>query len=219
MTTVPAVATLSEAESKRLMAEVGIPIAAEELVADPTAAVAASRRLGYPVVVKLCGPGVAHKTERGLVRLGLADDAAVTAAATELLAAAGPADGEAGLLVAQMVSGWRELIAGVVRDPQFGPCVMLGVGGVLAEALADVVFRAAPLSRTDAEEMIEDLGAQALLGELRGEPPVARDQLTDVLVGLGALATRPGIVSVDVNPLIVSGGAPVAVDALVEVDR
>ncbi len=219
MTTVPAVATLSEAESKRLMAEVGIPVAAEELVADPAAAVAASHRLGYPVVVKLCGPGVAHKTERGLVRLGLADDAAVTAAATELLAAAGPADGEVGLLVAEMVSGWRELIAGVVRDPQFGPCVMLGVGGVLAEALADVVFRAAPLSRIDAEEMIEDLGAQMLLGELRGEPPVARDQLTDVLVGLGALATRPGILSVDVNPLIVSGGAPVAVDALVEVDR
>lgn len=209
--------TLSEAEGKRLLAATGIPVVAEELVAGPDDAVPAAGRLGYPVVVKLCGTGIAHKTERGLVRLNLGDPAAVAAASAELLAAARPEDGPVGLLVGRMARGARELIAGVIRDPQFGPCVMLGVGGILAEALADVVFRSAPLSAVDAEDMIDDLGAQDLLGPVRGEPAVARDRLADVLVGLGVLASRPDVLSVDVNPLIVSDGIPLAVDALVEV--
>ena len=211
--------TLSEAESKQLLARHGVPVPVEELVSTPEEAVRAAARLGFPVVAKLCGAGIAHKTERGLVRLGLRDAASVGSAAAELLAAASPEDGEVAVLVGPMVSGLRELIAGVVRDPQFGPCVMLGVGGVLAEALADVVFRLVPVTRTDAAEMIGDLGAQALLGPLRGEPAVDRERLVDVIVGLGGLAAaQPGLLSVDLNPLIVSGGMPVAVDALVELD-
>ncbi len=101
--------------------------------------------MGYPVVAKLNGDAIAHKTERGLVKLRLGDRAAVEAAAGELLAAATPDDGDVTVLVAPMISGNRELIAGVVRDPQFGPTVMLGVGGILAEAVADVVFRPAPV--------------------------------------------------------------------------
>jgi acetyl-CoA synthetase (ADP-forming) len=117
-----------------------------------------------------------------------------------------------------MVKGNRELIAGLVRDPQFGPCVMLGVGGVLAEALGDVAFRLVPLERVDAEDLVDDLRTQKLLGEFRGEPAIDRDALVDVLVGLSRLAeSDPSIVSADVNPLIVRGGVPVAVDALVEV--
>ena len=95
-------------------------------------------------MAKLNGDAIAHKTERGLVRLGLADAAAVRQAAGELLAAATPDDGDVAVLVAPMIRGNRELIAGVLRDPQFGPTVMLGVGGILAEAVADVVFRPAP---------------------------------------------------------------------------
>jgi acetyl-CoA synthetase (ADP-forming) len=117
-----------------------------------------------------------------------------------------------------MVSGNRELIAGLTSDPQFGMAVMLGVGGVLAEAIGDVAFRLVPLTRVDAEELIDDLATQRLLGEFRGEPAVDREALVDVLVGLSAAAeARPDVVSADLNPLIVVDGRPVAVDALVEV--
>lgn len=212
--------TLSEAESKRLLAEHGVPVAAEAVVGDPAAAVAAAEELGFPVVAKLCGDAIAHKTERGLVRLGLADGAAVERAAEELLAAARPEDGEVGVLVAPMVAGNRELIAGLSRDPQFGMTVMLGVGGILAEAVADVAFRLVPLERTDALEMVEQLRTQALLGAFRGEPEVDRDAVADVLVGLSAAAeAHPELVSADLNPLIVHEGRPVAVDALVEVEE
>lgn len=209
--------TLSEADSKARLREHGVPVAAERLVHTPDDAVAAAESLGFPVVVKLCGPSIAHKTERGLVRLGLRDGAAVRDAAAELLAAASPGDGDVGVLVGEMVHGNRELIAGLVRDPQFGPCVMLGVGGILAEAVADVAFRLVPLTETDASELIEDLRTRALLGEFRGEPAVDRSKLVDVLVGLSRLAeSDPTVVSADVNPLIVRDGVPIAVDALVE---
>lgn len=209
--------TLSESESKRLLAAHGVPIPGEAVAADPASAASAATRIGFPVVAKLCGDNIAHKTERGLVRLNLADEAAVVTAAEALLAAARAEDGDVGVLVAPMVSGTRELIAGLVRDPQFGPCVMFGVGGVLAEAVADVVFRVAPVSRLEAAEMIDDLGSQTLLGPVRGEPAVDREKLVDVIVGLGELAGDASVVSVDLNPIIVSAGVPLAVDALVEV--
>jgi acetate---CoA ligase (ADP-forming) subunit beta len=160
--------TLSEAESKALLARHGVPVPAEELVGGAGEAAAAAGRIGYPVVVKLCGRAIAHKTERGLVKLNLRDAGSVEAAATELLAAARPEDGDVGLLVGAMVSGARELIAGFVRDDEFGPCVMLGTGGIFAEALGDVAFRLAPLQPVDADELIDDLSNQALLGPLRG---------------------------------------------------
>jgi len=211
--------TLAEDDSAALLAEFGIPVAPATRCADPDAAVAAADAIGYPVVAKLVGDAIAHKTERGLVRLSLRDPDAVRDAATALLAASTPADGEVAVLVAPMLRGARELVAGVVRDPQFGPCVMIGLGGVLTEALADVAFVPVPLDALDAAEAIESLTAQALLGPVRGEPAVDRDALTAVLLGLGALAeARPDVVSVDVNPLIVVDGRPVAVDALVEVD-
>jgi acetate---CoA ligase (ADP-forming) subunit beta len=210
--------TLSEAESKRLLAGYGVPIAEERIVADADAAADAAEALGFPVVVKLNGDRIAHKTERGLVRLGLDNADAVRKAGAELLALARPDDGEVSLLVAPMVRGSRELIAGLATDPQFGTTVMLGVGGILAEAIGDVVLRMVPIDRVDAEEMIDDLATQALLGEFRGEPPVDREALCAVLLGLSAAAEADDrIVSADLNPLIVSAGRPIAVDALVEV--
>jgi acetyltransferase len=210
--------TLSESASKDLLRAAGVPIAPELVVSAPDEAVSAAEELGFPVVAKLCGDTIAHKTERGLVRLRLADAEAVRAAAADLLAAATRADGAVGILVAPMVGGSRELIAGVLRDEQFGPTVMLGLGGVLAEAIADVVFRPAPVDRSDAEAMIDQLRAQRLLGEFRGEAAVDRGALVDTLVGLGRLAhDRSDIASIDVNPLIVgTDGRPLAVDALVE---
>ena len=210
--------TLSEVASKRLLAGFGLPFADERDVTSADDAVAAASAIGFPVVVKLCGDAITHKTERGLVRLRLGDERAVRDAAAELLDAALPSDGDVSLLVAPMVAGNRELIAGMLRDRQFGPTVMLGVGGILAEAVADVAFRPAPLDRTTAGEMIDDLVAQKLLGPFRGDAGVDRDRLVDLLVGLGRLAVeRADVASVDVNPLIVGhDGLPVAVDALVE---
>ena len=212
--------TLSEAESKRLLAQHGVPMLDERIVPDAAAAVAAANEIGYPVVAKLNGDAIAHKTERGLVKLNLRDAAAVHEAASELLGAATAQDGEVQVLIAPMLKGNRELIAGLLSDEQFGPTVMLGIGGVLAEAIQDVVFRLVPITEIDAQEMIESLSTQTLLGAFRGEPAVDRDSLASVLLGLSKLAQSDArIVSVDVNPLIVSpvDGRPLAVDALVEV--
>src|SRR5881628_815883 len=193
--------TLSEHASKALLAGYGVPLAREALAADPEAAAHAAAEIGFPVAVKLCGDAIVHKTERNLVRLGIADTAGVRAAARELLARRRPEDGDVALLVAEMVRGRRELIAGVVRDPQFGPCVMLGIGGVFAEALADVAFRVVPVTAVDADELIGDLRHQALLGPFRGEPAVDREALAAVLLGLGRLVEeRADIVAVDVSP-------------------
>ncbi len=209
--------TLSEADSKRALAAHGVRFPDERQVAAAKAAVEAADALGYPVVLKLGGDAIAHKTERGLVRLGLADGDAVRAGAEELLAAARPDDGEVHLLVAPMLRGNRELIAGLHHDAQFGMTVMLGIGGVLTEALADVAFRLVPITRSDALEMIDDLATQALLGEVRGEPALDRDAMAEVLLALSQAAeAEPRIVSADLNPLIVVDGRPVPVDALVE---
>jgi succinyl-CoA synthetase beta subunit len=213
--------TLSEYDSKRLLASAGVAVLDERLAVSADGAVLASREIspsGAAVVLKLCGEGVAHKTERGLVRLGLRGDDEVREAAEGLLAAARPEDNADGVLVAPMARGSRELIAGLQRDPQFGPCVMVGLGGVLAEALGDVTFRLAPVERVDAEEMLDDLAAQAVLGAARGDPPVDRAAVVDVILALSQVAeAQPEIMSVDVNPLVVVDGKPVAVDALVEV--
>jgi acetyl-CoA synthetase (ADP-forming) len=209
--------TLSESASKELLGRYGVPLADERLAASPDDAAAAADELGYPVVAKLCGDAIAHKTERGLVKLGLGDADQVRAAATELLAAATPADGEVEVLVAPMVKGNRELIAGLADDPQFGMTVVLGVGGILAEAVADVSIRLVPIEAADAEEMIDDLATQKLLGEFRGEPAVDRAALVEILLGLSRAAeAEPAIASADLNPLIVVVGRPIAVDALVE---
>ncbi|CAN0166606.1 unnamed protein product, partial [Phaeothamnion confervicola] len=168
--------TLSESSSKQLLRDAGVPLAPEREVATAADAAAAAGELGFPVVVKLCGAAIAHKTERGLVKLRLGDAGAVESASSELLGKATADDGDVSLLVAPMISGNRELIAGLVRDPQFGANVMLGVGGVLAEAVADVVFRPVPVSDVDAQEMIEGLATQKLLGEFRGEAAIDRVQ-------------------------------------------
>jgi succinyl-CoA synthetase beta subunit len=211
--------TLSEPDSKRLLASHGVPVAEERVVPDAEGAAFAATAIGFPVAMKLAGDKIAHKTERGLVRLGLGDATAVRAAARDLLDASTPDDGVVTLLVAPMVRGNRELIAGLSRDPQFGMTVMVGVGGILAEAVADVAVRLVPITALDAAEMIEDLSSQTLLGPFRGEPAVNRAALADVLLGLSSAATAdPSIVSADLNPLIVADGRPVAVDALVEVE-
>ena len=186
-------ATLSEHESKRLLAEVGIPIPEERLVDSPAEALLAAEALGYPVALKLCGAGIAHKTERDLVRLAVIDADGVRHHAQDLLERRRPEDGDAGLLVQPMISGRRELIAGLVRNPQFGPCVMLGLGGIFAEALDDAAFAVAPLERHDAGDLMDALVNRAILSEFRGEPAVDRARLGAILEALGRLGATPAL--------------------------
>jgi acetyl-CoA synthetase (ADP-forming) len=211
--------TLSEYESKQLLADAGVPIPEESVVSSAEEAVQAAERHGYPVALKLCGRGIAHKTERNLVRLDVGDAEEVRRHAEELLAQRGPDESEAGVLVQAMVSGRRELIAGLLRDPQFGPCVMFGLGGVFAELVGDVAFAVAPLEEHDAEDLIQALRHRKILEAFRGEPEADLAKLAEILEALGRIGeARPDVLSIDVNPLILSGSDPVVVDALVELE-
>ena len=211
--------TMSEALSKQLLTPFGFPFAAEVVVSTAIEAGNAADAMGYPVVAKLNGDLIAHKTERGLVRLGLANRVAVEHAASELLSMASSDDGAVQLLIAKMINGSRELIVGMVRDPAFGKTAMLGVGGIFAEVIEDVVFAPMPIDVVAAKGMIEALKYQAFLKDFRGEGSVDTDALSRALVALSAACdAHPEIVSIDINPLIVQrDGTIVAVDALVEI--
>ena len=211
--------TLSESESKNMLSGYGLPLLPEKSAVTVEEASFAANQLGYPVVLKLCGDAIAHKTERGLVRLRLSNSNDVARAADELLAAATPEDGPVSLLVAPMVSGSRELIVGALRDPVFGATLMLGVGGVMAEVIEDVVFRPLPITEHDARSMVGSLRLQKLLKDFRGESAVSNNELVAALMAVGrCMINDQRIVSVDVNPLIVqANGSIVAVDALIEI--
>jgi len=211
--------TLSEAMSKQLLAPFGFPFTSESIVDTSVEAGDAADAMGYPVVVKLNGSNIAHKTERGLVRLQLADRNAVEQAAVQLLALATVSDGKVQLLVARMINGSRELIVGMVNDPVFGNTAMLGIGGIFAEVIQDVVFAPLPIDKRRALEMIDALKYKSMLQEFRGERAVNVGALADALVAMSAACdTHKEIVSIDINPLIVQrDGSLVAVDALVEV--
>jgi len=208
---------LSEAESKKLLADYGVPVVEEGTARTVEEARLAAEALGFPVVLKACGEGLTHKTELGLVCLGLADPGAVIRAAEEIEARL-PDGVTAEFLVQRQIQGRREFLVGLTRDLQFGPCVSFGLGGVMTEALEDVSFRVAPLQTVDAEEMIDDIRASKLLGPFRGEPAVDREILVATLLGLSRLGLeRDDVQEVDLNPLVVDSatGRPVAVDALV----
>lgn len=206
---------LSEHASKRLLQEYGIPVTREELCPDPDEAVRAAERIGFPVALKGCGPTLQHKSEGNWIALDLRTPGEVHWLAQEMLNRA-EADLE-GLLVQEMVPGDRELALGLIRDPQFGPCVMLGLGGVYAQALGTAVFRMAPLCRVEVEDMISEFGGRALLGAVRGHQPVDSVSLAVALTGLGRLGLELGdVIEVDVNPLIIGpDGSITAADALV----
>jgi len=207
---------LSEHDSKLLMEKYGVPIAPEKLASSADESVAAAGEIGYPVVLKAEGPEISHKTERELVAVGLKDEADVREAYDRIIANLGDTPHE-GVLVQKMIRGERELVIGLVRDPQFGPCVMFGLGGIFTEILKDTSFRVAPITEDDALQMMEDIKAKAILGPVRGKSPADKALLAKALVGLGTIGIeQDNVAEIDVNPLIITGeGEPVAVDALV----
>ncbi len=217
--------SLSEVEGRRLLAAYGIPGPREAVTATVDEAVAAARRVGFPTVLKILSPDIQHKTEIGGVRVGLAGDAAVAAAFVEVMDAARQHHPQArleGALIQEMIPADAvEVILGVLRDPDFGPAVVFGSGGILVEVLKDSSLRLPPLNRQEALHMIAETRGARLLGGFRGRPPADVDALADALVRLSQLAADLGdlIVALDINPLMVlpKGQGVRAVDALVEI--
>lgn len=213
MTQIDAAVQLSEMQSRELLAGYGVPFSKSATAVDAKAAVRAAEAVGYPVVLKGDHPAIAHKSDAGLVRLNLKDAAEVEAAAGQLLDAM-PEGGQ--LSVQEMVFGDRELIVGFFRDAIFGPCVSVGLGGIFTEALEDVVFRRLPVVPDDIVLALDDLRNRKMLGPLRGKPAIDRDAVAHVVAAIaGAAQADRAITEIDINPLIIRDGRPVAVDALV----
>ena len=205
---------LSEYESKQFLASYGIPITHEMLVTAASDLTAACREIGYPVVLKGCSPDLSHKTEQGIVRVDIRSDDEAGVAYTEIKKSLNSHGGD--VLVQEMVKGKRELMVGMTRDPQFGPCVMFGLGGIFTEILKDVSFRVAPLEPRDAMDMMHDIRGNKILGAVRGMEAVDLDAMSTILTTVGRIGFENlQIKEIDINPLIIRKGRPVAVDALV----
>lgn len=207
--------TLTEAESKKVLAAYGVPVVEESIASSPAEAADLASKIGFPAVLKGLGARLTHKTELGLVKLGITDREDALRAAEEIGQAAG--ENLEGWLVQPQISGRREFVAGLMTDDQFGPVVMLGLGGVFTEALDDVTFRVAPVNDAQAEWMLEELKSAKLLGPFRGEAAADRKKIVEALTGLSRLGLEyPEIKEIDINPLLITpDGAPVAVDALI----
>ena len=206
--------SLSEYESKLLLAEYGIPVTGEAVVTTPDDAVAEASQIGFPVVLKGSGEAISHKTELNLIALDLKSEEEVRQAFNELTGNKKAYVKE--VLVQQMIKGDRELMVGLTRDAQFGPCVMFGLGGIFTEILEDVAFRVAPLSDYDANDIMVDIKGKKILDAFRGKPEVDRGILADILKAVGQIGLdNEQIKEIDINPLKLMDGKPVAVDALV----
>jgi len=206
--------TLSEYESKVLLASYQIPVTREMVVGTSDELISATQEIGYPVVIKACSPEISHKTEKGLIRIDIRNDDEALQAYDDVTAGMSPSKGA--ILVQEMVKGKRELVIGLIRDPQFGPCVMFGLGGIFTEILKDVSFRLAPLEERDALEMMGEIKAHKILDAVRGMEPADKGALTEMLINVGKIGLEnDAIKEIDINPVIISGSRPVAADALV----
>jgi len=200
-----------EYDAKRILAAWKIPVTEERIVTSREEARAFAETIGAPVVLKGLVKGLFHKTEHGLVITGIRDAAGMDEAFDQMSEKTGPGGR---ILAARQVAFEYELIAGFLRDEQFGPCVMFGIGGILAELEPDVVFGLAPPSTARAVDMINAIRGQRLLNGFRGMPPLDRTAMADILVRLGHLGDgHEEIAQIDINPLAICGGKPVAIDA------
>jgi acyl-CoA synthetase (NDP forming) len=200
-----------EFDSKKFLSDWKIPVAEERLVGSLDEAWKAAQQMGLPVVLKGLMPGEVHKTDHGLVRLGIMDNTLLEAAYHHIHK---KLDHRGRILIQKEVKSDYELIAGFIRDDQFGPCVMFGLGGIFSELEPDVVFAMAPLDRESALKLIGRIRGKRLLQGFRGMTPFKEDTMADILVNLGnAGIAYPQIEQIDINPLAVNQGTPLAVDA------
>ncbi|MEE9910587.1 MAG: acetate--CoA ligase family protein [Deltaproteobacteria bacterium] len=202
-----------EFDSKRLLKTYSIPVVEEKIAESASAALRMARKMGFPVVLKGLAPGQVHKTESGLVCLGIPSAGALQAAYTGLVKRM---KGRGRILLQRQMPVEYELIVGMLRDKQFGACVMFGLGGIFSELQKDVVFAPAPLSASTAKELIGRISGKKILQGFRGRKPLDMEAMAGILVALGNLAAAcPDIEQIDINPLVVFQGNPVAVDATI----
>lgn len=211
---------LTQLEALGLLEAYGVRTARAQLVADSSTLASAASTLGYPLVMKIVSPDIVHKTDVGGVVTGLKSEAELReayGAMMKRIAERAPKATVSGVLLQQMASGGRELIVGLSRDPGFGPLVMFGLGGVLVEALGDVVFRMAPIDMRQAHDMLRGIRGAKMLDELRGDAAVDRDLLADAIRRIAQMGSDfPQIVEMDANPVLASDKGVVALDARVQ---
>ena len=210
---------LTEVESKQLVAEAGIPVVETKLAKTKAEAISISKKMGFPVVLKIVSPDIIHKSDIGGVKLGLANATQVGKAYTEIMAAAKKANKKAdihGISVQKMARPGVEVIMGMSKDAQFGPVLMFGLGGVFVEVLKDVAFRIVPLNRRDASQMIREIKGYPLLEGYRGQEPANITALEDLLLKLSDFVDKnPKIKEMDLNPIFAYKDGALAVDARV----
>ncbi len=212
---------LTEIESKQVLAAAGIPVAEATLATSADNAANAAAKAGFPVVLKIVSPDVTHKSDVGGVKIGLEDEAAVRAAYDDIIAAVKERQPKArieGVAVQAMARPGTEVIVGMSKDPQFGPVLMFGLGGIFVEVLKDVAFRIVPLEERDAREMIDEIKGRSVLDGVRGGEPADIGALASLLLQLSAFAeANPQVEELDLNPVFAYKDGCLAVDARIVV--
>ena len=206
--------TLSEYEAKQVLAAYDLPVTKEILVKDKEHLEKAIQKIGFPLVMKGCSAEIAHKTEKGLIHVDIRTATEAKKAFREIMA--GMEGFEGGVLLQEMIKGRRELVIGLTRDPQFGPCVMFGLGGIFTEILRDISFRRAPLEVRDTQEMMQEIKGHKILEVVRGMEAADTKRLTEILMAIGRIGLEiPEVSEIDLNPVILCGSKPIVVDALI----
>ena len=212
---------LTEIESKQVLDEAGIPVALAVLARDAKEAAKAADKMGFPIVLKIVSPNVTHKSDVGGVRLGLASSAEVKAAFDEIVSAVKAAQPDArieGVAVQKMAPAGTEVIVGMSKDPQFGPVMMFGLGGILVEVLKDVAFRIVPLEPKDARQMVREIKGFPVLEGVRGQAPADIAALEDLILKVSEFVeAHPEIEELDLNPVFAYPEGVLAVDARIVV--
>jgi acyl-CoA synthetase (NDP forming) len=208
---------LTEVESKELLKEAGIPVVEAKLARSKKEAVAISKEMGFPVVLKISSPDVVHKSDSGGVKLGLTNATQVGKAYSQITSSVKQAYPEAridGVSVQTMAPPGVEVIVGMSKDPQFGPVLMFGLGGILVEVLKDVSFRIVPVTERDAREMIKEIKGYPVLQGYRGQKPASIPALEQLIVKVSQFVEKnPQIKELDLNPIFAYPDKAVAVDA------
>jgi acyl-CoA synthetase (NDP forming) len=208
---------LTEVESKALLKKAGIPVVEAKLARSKKAAISISNEMGFPVVLKISSPDVVHKSDSGGVKLGLANATQVGKAYTEIISSVKQAYAKAqieGVSVQPMAPPGVEVIVGMSKDPQFGPVLMFGLGGILVEVLKDVSFRIVPVTTRDAREMIREIKGYPVLEGYRGQKPASLPALEKLIVKVSQFVEKnPDIKELDLNPIFAYPDKAVAVDA------
>lgn len=212
---------LNEVEAKQVLIDAGVSATATSLATSPAEAKQQAEAMGFPVVLKIVSPDIAHKSDVGGVKLNLTDGDAVATAYDEIIANSKRAEPNANILgvsVQQMAKQGTEVIVGMTTDPQFGPVMMFGLGGVMVEVLKDVAFRLVPLEEKDARQMLSDIKGKAILDGVRGNPPADLDALTETILKVSKFVEQhPEVRELDLNPVFAYDTGAVAVDARIVV--